>query len=389
MRRRRRVVDESPAEPTYDRHLLEATIIGPAEEIVTALEEMRAELRGALGELTAARDRERTLELELRATRATAAVDAERLIEGANRAVDALSARIEQVEEHARSREAKLEQAWGETREALAARTHDLETENQRLRADAPNARIAELQATVNQLTNERDIARTTSSSLARRVEELEAAMESASDQTSAELVAARLEISQLQQQLAQSQTEFDDRLQKIVSHLAEDHEADLGNALMEKEAAKAEARAMTGRVHQLQQRLEEDAARRLAQKPPVRARRILVAHPDADLREAARTSLERVGYEVTTAGDGLEGLRVAIAINADVVIADAVMPKMNGRELCQLLKSQQKTSHIKVVLLTRAVDNVSETGELAPDAVLKKPVPFETLRNALNGLLA
>ena len=116
---------------------------------------------------------------------------------------------------------------------------------------------------------------------------------------------------------------------------------------------------------------------------------RILVAHPDAELRHAAKSSLERAGYEVATAGDGLEGLRVAIAVQPHVVIADAIMPKMDGRELCQLLKSQEKTSHIKVVLLTRNSGETRGEPGLNPDEILRKPVPFEVLRTSLTNLLA
>jgi CheY-like chemotaxis protein len=115
---------------------------------------------------------------------------------------------------------------------------------------------------------------------------------------------------------------------------------------------------------------------------------RILIAHPDADLRMSARASLERAGYEIVSAADGLEALRTAIAQRPAVVIADAIMPKMDGRELCQLLKSQEKTANIRVILLTRATD-APPKGDLLPDEVLRKPVPLETLKSTLAALLA
>jgi CheY-like chemotaxis protein len=115
---------------------------------------------------------------------------------------------------------------------------------------------------------------------------------------------------------------------------------------------------------------------------------RVLIVHPDAELRMSARVSLERAGYEILSAGDGLEALRTANAERPDVVIADAVMPKMDGRELCQLLKSQEKTAHIRVILLTRATDEPPK-GNLPPDGVLRKPVPLETLKSTLAALIA
>jgi CheY-like chemotaxis protein len=80
--------------------------------------------------------------------------------------------------------------------------------------------------------------------------------------------------------------------------------------------------------------------------------------------------------------------LRVAIARQPEIVIAESSMPKMDGRELCQLLKSQEKTAHIRFVLLMRGSDKAPH-GELIPDEVLRKPVPVETLKSTLASLLA
>src|SRR6185503_16928505 len=64
----------------------------------------------------------------------------------------------------------------------------------------------------------------------------------------------------------AHYQTDFDIKLQSIVSHLAEDHEQDLGTAIMEKEAVRAEARGMSMKLDKLQHRIEEERAKWLAQ---------------------------------------------------------------------------------------------------------------------------
>lgn len=206
---------------------------------------------------------------------------------------------------------------------------------------------------------------------------------------------------------------EFDKKLQTIVTHLASDHEADLGQALSEREEARAEARAISMKLGALQRRYDEDAVKlhdaetllaetrtaaqaeidrlRAAAARPSAPRtgppRVMIVHPDADMRAAASATLERAGYEVVSAADGLEALRVAIAQQPDVVIAETSMPKMDGRELCQLLKSQEKTAHIRVVLLMRATDE-EPRGELPPDEILRKPVPVETLKATLANLL-
>jgi CheY-like chemotaxis protein len=151
-----------------------------------------------------------------------------------------------------------------------------------------------------------------------------------------------------------------------------------------------AETRAAAQReIDRLRGRIAEIEAAR-AQRPAAfggTRRRVLIAHPDPDLRMSARASLERAGYEILSAGDGLEALRTANAESPDVVIADAVMPKMDGRELCQLLKSQEKTAHIRVILLTRSTDEPHK-GDLPPDGILRKPVPLEMLKSTLASLL-
>jgi CheY-like chemotaxis protein len=231
---------------------------------------------------------------------------------------------------------------------------------------------------------------------------------------------------------------EFDQKLQTIVTHLASDHEADLGQALADKEAARAEARGLSQRLgtmqrkfdeerekwlaarNQLTNQLHESEARTLkaledarsggAGKAAAQAEidrlhirvaelekasrseklkpRVLIAHPDADIRNTASASLERAGYHVVSAADGLEALRIAMSVLPEVVIADSTMPKMDGRELCQLLKSQEKTSHIRVILLMRIAEELPK-GELPPDEILRKPVPVETLKSTLASLLA
>jgi CheY-like chemotaxis protein len=211
----------------------------------------------------------------------------------------------------------------------------------------------------------------------------------------SAEARALLLRAHEAEEALNRASEGFDEKLNTIVAHLAQDHEADLGKALGDKEEARAEVRSLTMRLSTLQKRFDELRGR-LSEIEKSRAPllpngatrpRVLIAHPDADLRMSARASLERAGYEILSAGDGLEALRTANAERPDVVIADAVMPKMDGRELCQLLKSQPKTAHIRVILLTRGNEDPSK-GDLPPDGVLRKPVPLEMLKSTLASLL-
>jgi CheY-like chemotaxis protein len=299
--------------------------------------------------------------------------------EAAQRRAEELERTLAQTIARQRELEAELtvtRVAVGEREAALQERTAELEQERESIRAEGAERLVAALQANDSLEADKR--------ALQERVAELEHGR--------AEGEAA------LREELARERAAFDEKLHTIMVHLAADHEADLGKALEEKEEARAEARSLSMRLAALQKRVEEEAqeaeklrARIAELEKPVVATprtRILIAHPDADLRMSARASLERAGYEIVSAADGLEALRTAIAQRPAVVIADAIMPKMDGRELCQLLKSQEKTASIRVILLTRATD-APPTGDLLPDEVLRKPVPLETLKSTLAALLA
>lgn len=305
--------------------------------------------------------------------------------------------------------------------------------------------------------------------------------------------------------------TEWSAKLQTIVSHLASDHEADIGKALEEKEEAKAAMRTFELRAANLQQQIERDRLTYLAAQekwsamrdalqarvdtaemeiaprardamtalaqpapaprpepepappPPPEPERIpslneplmapfaavsvptpepfmspfaqqdeqrtraevleiaeqaravltrtapgtlpipvprdgkrpmvLFVHHDPNMRTMWRDHLHKTGYDVLTAVDGLEGLKIVSAHKPDVVVADAQMPKMDGRELCQLIKSNEATAATKVVLMsglyTSEMSKEVAENEFQPDEVLRKPVKFDVLQSALAALLA
>lgn len=395
--------------------------------------------------------------------------DLGRVVEEREEARAELRAAKTQIESLRRKEEAAAQQ-----HQQLLARVSDLDAALAREREERDaerREREAQLADTRSQLTDnraiieERETARAELRAASFRIGALEQELRKANAAAGDRGADVQAKVAQLEAALdeerrarAAAQAEFDENLQTIVAHLAHDHETDLGKALEEKEAARAEARSLSMRLGTIQKKVEEERASILArlreaeerqrqavedstrilsetrraaqaeidrlrqkiaemetreafaaaapqamlQAPPAVAPRatpppaaekaarplVLVAHADAEMRMSARLNLERAGYEVLGAADGLEALRTATAVQPDVVIADAVLPKMGGRELCQLLKSQEKTAAIRVVLLTRAVDS-PQHGEFPPDQVLSKPVPLESLKATLAGLLA
>lgn len=444
---------------------------------LTARQQAEAELRARVDEIEAARGADRREADERLATLAAHLAedhetDLGRIVEEREAARAELRAAKIQIEERRRASEESVREVEARTLELqghLDETRATLERERteraaERVTFDEKLSTIAahlaeDHEADLGRIVEEREFARAELRAANLRITALEESLQKASAETvvkeesdsTLQVRIAELEASleEERHRFEKANDEFDEKLTTIVSHLANDHESDLGKALEEKEAARAEARSLSLRIASLQKKVEDDRTalvdrlreaeelrqqaiedstrilsetRKAAQAEIDRLRQrigelegrpatppvvvpaplassaptsaksakplVLVAHADAEMRMSARVSLEKAGYEIIGAADGLEALRTATAIQPDVVIADAVLPKMGGRELCQLLKSQEKTAGIRVVLLTRAVDTPPH-GDFPPDEVLSKPVPLENLKATLAGLLA
>ena len=80
----------------------------------------------------------------------------------------------------------------------------------------------------------------------------------------------------------------------------------------------------------------------------------VLVVDDDATIRRLLQITLETEGFTVSTAGDGVEGLRMAQeAPRPDLVLLDIMMPGMDGLQVCHTLKNDPSTKDMPVVLLS------------------------------------
>jgi len=80
---------------------------------------------------------------------------------------------------------------------------------------------------------------------------------------------------------------------------------------------------------------------------------RILVVDDDHALVRIAQSVLQKQGFDVLTAFDGLEGLQKAQEEKPDVIVLDITMPKMDGYQVCHRLQQDPNTRQIPVVFLT------------------------------------
>jgi len=80
---------------------------------------------------------------------------------------------------------------------------------------------------------------------------------------------------------------------------------------------------------------------------------KILLAEDDASMRRFLEITLQRIGYEVTSAEDGLAAMKIALSENFDAVVADAVMPNLTGHDLCRMLRQNSKYKTSPLIILS------------------------------------
>ena len=113
--------------------------------------------------------------------------------------------------------------------------------------------------------------------------------------------------------------------------------------------------------------------------------------YDNADIRDLIAMRFRNRGFEVVTAADGQEALKLAIGAPPTLAILDWVMPGIQGHELCVKLKTDPRTSDVPIVMVTaRGEEGDRLLGmDLGADAYIVKPFDFDELEQTVRALLA
>ncbi|UTN06342.1 response regulator [Flavobacterium bizetiae] len=115
----------------------------------------------------------------------------------------------------------------------------------------------------------------------------------------------------------------------------------------------------------------------------------ILIVEDNAELRNYLKNELKKE-YKVLTAENGQIGLETALQKLPDLILTDVIMPVMNGLELCKNIKTDLKTSHIPLMMLSAKalIKDKLEGIDSGADMYLSKPFDMDILRSSLVQLL-
>lgn len=121
---------------------------------------------------------------------------------------------------------------------------------------------------------------------------------------------------------------------------------------------------------------------------------RVLIVDDDQQvvdlITRALQTSEEGEEYELETASDGFEaGLKIA-SFKPHLIILDLMMPGLDGFKVCEQVKSDPETEHIKILIVTAygSEDNIKRVLQLGANDYLIKPLDVEELRKRVKKLL-
>lgn len=117
---------------------------------------------------------------------------------------------------------------------------------------------------------------------------------------------------------------------------------------------------------------------------------KILLIEDSKKLANALKPAIESRGYELVWADDGIKGLDIAKKINPDIILLDLMLPKVSGFEICKLLKKDDKTFKIPVIIIStlHKEQDIILAKEMGADKYIEKPYDLNEIMNEVEKFL-
>ena len=114
----------------------------------------------------------------------------------------------------------------------------------------------------------------------------------------------------------------------------------------------------------------------------------VLLVEDEQTLAMIIKDTLEEQDFIITTAGDGEEGLRKFFEQKPDVLVADVMMPRMDGFEMVRRIRQSDKATPVLFLTARSAINDVVKGFELGANDYLKKPFGMQELIVRLKALM-
>lgn len=116
----------------------------------------------------------------------------------------------------------------------------------------------------------------------------------------------------------------------------------------------------------------------------------ILLVDDDPDILQMISYNVEKEGYTVYTAADGEEGIKLAEKVKPDLVLLDVMMPKMDGIEVCQIIRENSNIEQPVIAFLTSRSEDYSQIAgfKAGGDDYITKPIRPRVLISRIEALL-
>ena len=117
---------------------------------------------------------------------------------------------------------------------------------------------------------------------------------------------------------------------------------------------------------------------------------RILLVDDEEDILEFLSYNLIKEGFKIKTASDGKSALKILEKFNPDLIILDVMMPEMDGIEVCESIRKNEKNDDVLILFLTARSEDYSELAGFSAgaDDYITKPIKPRLLVSRVNAIL-